>query len=63
MKIKAVLHDLVTLRLPVTAAAVTTTLIGVLAPFGVDLSKQTVVITGALSALGLIASFVEKYTK
>jgi hypothetical protein len=63
MKVKEVLRDLVTLRLPVTAAAVATTLVGLVEPFGLDLSKQTVTITAILSLLGLIASFVQKYAK
>ena len=61
MKINEVLKDLVSLRLPVTAAAVATTVVGVIAPFGIDLSKQTVVITAGLSLLGLLASLVQKY--
>jgi hypothetical protein len=61
MKINEVLKDLVTLKLPVTAAAVAATVVGILAPFGIDLSKQTVIITAALSLLGLVASLVQKY--
>lgn len=63
MKVNEVLRDLVTLRLPVTAAAVATTVVGLVKPFGVDLSEQTVTITAALSALGLVASLIQKYRK
>ena len=61
MDIKAFLHDLVKLKLPVTAAAFATTVVGLVAPFGVDLSAQTVRITAALTVVGLIADQVTRY--
>jgi len=63
MKLNEVLKDLVTLKLPVTAAAVTATLVGLVKPFGIDLTEQTVTITAALSLLGVLASLVSKYRK
>lgn len=61
MNIKALLNDLVRLRLPVTAAALATTLVGLIKPFGVDLSTQTVRITAALTLIGIIADQVNRY--
>lgn len=61
MQIKALLNDLVKLRLPVTAAALATTIVGLVAPFGVDLSQQTVRITACLSALGIVADLINRY--
>jgi hypothetical protein len=58
---RAVLADLARLRLPVTAAAAATTLVGLTAPFGVDLSQQTMRITAALTAIGLAASAISKW--
>lgn len=55
-----VLRDLAKLRLPVTAAALTTTVVGLVEPFGVDLSTQTVRITAALTAVGLVVTYVQK---
>lgn len=63
MKFNEVLKDLVTLKLPVTAAAVAATIVGLIKPFGIDLTEQTVTITAALSLLGVIASLVGKYRK
>ena len=54
--LRRVLADLAQLKLPVTAAAAMTTLVGLAAPFGVDLSQQTTRITAALAILGLTAS-------
>lgn len=61
MKFKLFLKDLVSLKLPVTAAAIATTVVGLLAPFGVDLSSQTVRITAALSVVGVVADLFRKY--
>jgi hypothetical protein len=61
MKLKVFLTDLISLRLPVTAAAIATTLVGLVAPFGVDLSAQTVRITAALSIVGIAADLFRRY--
>lgn len=61
VNLNALLQDLVSLRLPVTATAMATTVIGLVAPFGFDLSAQTLRITAALSVVGLIASYVQKF--
>lgn len=61
MNIRALLSDLVRLRLPVTAAALATTIVGLIEPFGVDLSAQTVRITAALTIIGIIADQVNRY--
>jgi hypothetical protein len=61
MNVRALLQDLVKLKLPVTAAALATTIVGLIAPFGVDLSTQTVRITAALTVVGLIADQVTRY--
>jgi hypothetical protein len=52
----AVLNDLARLRLPVTAAAAVTTMVGLLEPFGIDLSAQTTRVTAALTLVGLLSS-------
>jgi hypothetical protein len=61
MRLKVFLTDLVSLRLPVTAAAIATTLVGLVQPFGVDLSAQTVRITAALSIVGIAADLLRRY--
>lgn len=63
---KSVLHDLARLRLPVTAAALTTTIVGIanglgVQPFGIDLSKQTTRITAALTLIGLLAGMLSRW--
>lgn len=63
MKFSEVLKDLVTLKLPVTAAAAAATIVGLVKPFGIDLTEQTVTITAALTLLGVVASLVSKYRK
>lgn len=56
---REVLADLVKLNLPVTAAAITANVANVLLPF-VDLSQQTIQITGALAIFGLVITYVQK---
>jgi hypothetical protein len=58
--LKNLLHDLTTLRLPVTAAAVVATAVAVLEPFGVTLGGDTTAkVTAALVAVGVIAEFIK----
>jgi len=57
----AVLNDLARLRLPVTAAAAVTTIVGLLQPFGLDLSQQTTRVTAGLTLLGLVSSLVRDW--
>ena len=59
--IREVLSDVARLRLPVTAAALTTTVIGLVQPFGFDLSPQTTQITAALTAVGLLAGLFSRW--
>jgi type III secretory pathway component EscS len=54
--------DLASLRLPVTAAAAVTTIVGLVQPFGVDLSQQTTRITAALTAVGILAAAISRWT-
>lgn len=60
---KNVLKDLAKLKLPVTAAATATTIVGILEPFGIDLSTQSTRIAGALAALGLVVTYVQQLLK
>jgi len=55
-----VIHQLVTLRRPVTAAAAATTLVGLLAPFGLDLTRQATQVAAALTIVGLIAALLDE---
>lgn len=56
-------HDLATLKLPVTAAATVATVLSVLSPFGVDVGPDGPKIIGAVVGVGLVAAFVERYLK
>lgn len=58
--LKNVIKDIVTLKLPVTAAATVATLVALLEPFGVALGGDTTAkITGALVAVGVIAEYIK----
>lgn len=61
MNVRALIADLVKLRLPVTAAALATTVVGLVQPFGIDLSTQTVRITAALTLIGIVADQINRY--
>jgi hypothetical protein len=58
--VRSIARQLVTLRRPVTAAAAATTLVGLLQPFGVDLTQQATQVAAALTIVGLIAAVVEE---
>jgi hypothetical protein len=58
--IRSIAHQLITLRRPVTAAAATTTLIGLVAPFGLDLTHQATQVAAGLTIVGLIAAVIEQ---
>jgi uncharacterized membrane protein len=55
--IKSFVHDLVTLRKPVTAAAVVGALVTLTSPFGIDLHAQQV--ADVLVAIGTLAALIE----
>lgn len=58
--LKNVIKDIVTLKLPVTAAATVATLVALLEPFGLTLGGDTTAkITGALVAVGVIAEYIK----
>ena len=59
--IKGVIHDLVKLRLPITAAAMVTTLVGLLQPFGIDLSHQSTRLAAAFALIGVIAAAIDNF--
>lgn len=59
--IRRVLHDLVTLRLPVTATATVATIVGLLQPFGIDLSVSATRMAAVLALVGYIAAAAERY--
>ena len=52
------LADLVSLRQPVTAAAVVATGIAIVKPFGLDVGPDAPVLTGTLVAVGVLAAYV-----
>ena len=65
--LKAVIHDIARLRLPVTAAAATATIVGIanglgVQPAGLDLSTQTTRITAAITLVGIVADSLSKWT-
>lgn len=58
--LRALLDDLVRLRLPVTAGAVLATVVAIVEPFGVSLGGEaTEKITAALVAVGVIAAYLQ----
>ena len=59
--LRRVLHDLVTLRLPVTAAATVAAIVGLLEPFGVDLSASATRMAAVLALVGYAAACAERY--
>lgn len=63
LAVRGALRDLAKLRLPVTAAATVATVVGLLQPFGIDLSAQTTRITAGLALLGMAAATVQGWTK
>ena len=59
--LRRVLHDLVTLRLPVTAAATAATIVGLLQPFGIDLTSSATRMAAILALIGYIVAIAERY--
>jgi hypothetical protein len=58
--LRALLDDLVKLRLPVTAAATLATVLALVEPFGLSIGGDTTAkITGALVAVGVVAAYVQ----
>ena len=57
---REVFADLIKLRLPVTALATTTAIVGVLEPLGIDLSAQATRIAGGLAIFGLVIEYGKK---
>ncbi len=58
--IRALLSDLVKLKLPVTAAAVLATFVALAEPFGIALGGDTTAkVTAALIAIGVIAAYIQ----
>ncbi len=60
--IKRFLHDLATLRKPVTATAVVAEAVALTEPFGIDLGSAGSVVTGVLIAVGAVAAYIEHVT-
>lgn len=60
--LRGVLTDVAKLKLPVTAAAVLATALALLQPFGIELGGDTTgEVTGALVAVGVVATFLQRY--
>jgi hypothetical protein len=57
--IKRLLHDLTTLKRPVTAAAFVATIVALVSPLGLDVGPNGAVLTAALVAVGTVAAYVE----
>lgn len=59
--LRALLDDLVKLKLPVTAAALVATVLALAEPFGITLGGDTTAkVTGALVAVGVVAEYVKR---
>lgn len=57
--LKNLLRDLATLQKPVTATALVATVVELVSPFGLDVGPSGPAITGAVTAVGLVAAYVE----
>ncbi|MDO8209301.1 hypothetical protein [Conexibacter sp. CPCC 206217] len=58
--LRAFLDDLATLKLPVTAAALLSTVVALIEPFGITLGGDTTAkLTAALVAIGIVSQYLQ----